>query len=214
MVTPEFIHIDPADIETTSMAIIDAELVTPLDPVLAPIIKRVIHTTADFDYVETLTFSPGVVPLALNALTMGATIVTDTMMAQSGINRAALEELGCQTRCFMADPETASLAKAKSTTRARVSMDLAAELEGPTIFAIGNAPTALVRLHELMLEGRLNPALIVGVPVGFVNVVPAKKLIMASSVPYIVNRGRKGGSNVAAAIINALMYCLTRDDGR
>lgn len=206
----QFIHVEPADIEATSMTLIELELPFALDPDLAPIIKRVIHTTADFDYATTLAFSPGVVPHALDALRQGATIVTDTMMAQSGINKGALTALGCQTHCYMADPETATIAEAQGTTRAVASIDRAVEISAPVIFVIGNAPTALVRLHELINENRLNPALIVGVPVGFVNVVPAKELIMTTSVPYIVSRGRKGGSNVAAAIINALMYQLTR----
>lgn len=206
----QFIHAQPEDIEATSMRMIESELPHPLDPVLAPIIKRVVHTTADFDYVDTLAFSPGVVAHALDALRRGATIVTDTMMAQSGINRTALSALGCRTRCYMAEPATAALATANGTTRATASMERALELPDPVVFAIGNAPTALVRLHDLIAGGRLQPALIIGVPVGFVNVVPAKQLIMDSGVPYIVNRGRKGGSNVAAAIVNALMYLLTR----
>lgn len=210
MVTDEFIHVLPEDIEATSMRIIESELPHPLDPVLSPVIKRVIHTTADFDYVDTLAFSADVTAHALAALQQGATIITDTMMAQAGINKASLGMLGCQTKCFMSDPKTAELAKLHGSTRAVASMDRAAELDGPLIFAIGNAPTALIRLHELIQNGSLQPALIVGVPVGFVNVVPSKELIMASGVPYIVNRGRKGGSNVAAAIINALLYQLAR----
>jgi precorrin-8X/cobalt-precorrin-8 methylmutase len=201
-----FIHVLPADIEAASMSIIEAELPHPLDPVLAPVIKRVIHTTADFDYADTLVFSAGVVDRALEALGKGATIVTDTMMAQAGINKAALAAVGGRTRCFMADAETAELARANGTTRAAAAMDRAVGLPGPVIFAIGNAPTALIRLHELIGRGRVHPALVIGVPVGFVNVVAAKELIMAAGVPHIVNRGRKGGSNVAAAILNALLY--------
>lgn len=203
MVSEQFIHVEPNDIEATSMAIIESELQRALDPVHAPIIKRVIHTTADFDYVDTLEFSPNAVPSALDALRHEATIVTDTMMAQSGINQVALKKLGCTTVCYMSDPETADLAEANGSTRAVASMDRAVGLPGPLIFAIGNAPTALIRLDELIADGLLHPALVVGVPVGFVNVVPAKELTMAGKVPWIVNRGRKGGSNVAAAIINA-----------
>ena len=214
MVTSQFIHVQPDDIEATSMAIITAELPHPLDPVLAPLITRVIHTTADFDYADSLRFSPQAVPLAQAALGQGATIVTDTMMAQSGINRTALTTLGCQTRCYMADPETAAIAQATGTTRAVAAMDRATELPSPVIFAIGNAPTALIRLHELIGAGRLTPALIIGVPVGFVNVVAAKELIMTAGVTYIVNQGRKGGSTVAAAIVNALLYSLTRQKDR
>jgi len=200
----------PADIEAMSMHIIEAELPYTLQPELAPIIERVIHTTADFSFADTLEFSPGVVPLALDALRKGATIVTDTTMAQSGINRAALGALGASARCFMADPETADLATVNGTTRAVASMDRAAELTGPVIIAIGNAPTALMRLHDLIGEGTIAPSLVIGVPVGFVNVVAAKEMIMTSPVPFIVNRGRKGGSTVAVAIVNALMYQITR----
>ena len=208
--SPRFVHVEPADIEATSMAIIESELPHPLDPELAPVIERVIHTTADFDYADTLTFSEGVIGHALNALRRGATIVTDTMMTQAGINKPALEKLRCHTRCFMADPQTAAQAKAGGTTRAVASMDRLAGLPGPLIVAIGNAPTALVRLHDLIAAGTIRPALVIGVPVGFVNVVPAKELIVTAGVPYIVNRGRKGGSTVAAAIVNALLYLSIR----
>ena len=200
----------PADIEARSFEIIESELPHSLDPTTAPIIKRVIHTTADFDYADTLCFSPDALLSADKALKSGAEIITDTNMALSGINKPALAKLGCTARCFMADADIAEAAKKNGTTRASASMDKAAEISGrPLIFAIGNAPTALVRLYELIEEKKLSPALIIGVPVGFVNVVQAKELIMQSQVPYIVARGRKGGSNVAAAIVNALMYRLS-----
>ena len=201
----DFIHVLPADIEATSMAIIEAELPHRLDPVLAPVIKRVIHATADFEYADTLTFSKGAVDIAHDALRQGATIVTDTMMAQAGINAQSLTELRCRTQCFMADPETAAQAQANGTTRAVASMDRIATLSSPVIIAIGNAPTALVRVHDLITAGVIHPALVIGVPVGFVNVIPAKNLIASTQVPHIVNQGRKGGSTVAAAIVNALM---------
>lgn len=203
----------PGQIERRSFEHIEAELPHPLDPALAPVIKRVIHTTADFDYADTLCFSPGVMEKALAALRAGATIVTDTNMALAGINKKALGELGCQALCYMADPAVAEAAKAQGTTRAVAAVDKAADLPGPLIFAVGNAPTALVRLYERIQAGDLDPALIIGVPVGFVNVVPAKELILSTQVPHIVARGRKGGSNVAAAIVNALLYQLTRKDG-
>lgn len=203
----------PEDIERRSFEIIESELPHPIDPALAPIIKRVIHTSADFEYADSLYFSEGVLEKALSALKSGATIVTDTNMGKSGINKAALAKLGCKVECFMSDPDVAAMAKENGTTRATASMDKAAQIEGPVIFAIGNAPTALVRLYELMEDGKLDPALIIGVPVGFVNVVQSKELIIASSAPCIVARGRKGGSNVAACIVNALMYLLTRSGG-
>ena len=202
--------IQPEEIERRSFAIIEEELPHPLDPVLAPIIKRVIHTTADFDFADALCFSHGAVEKGLSALRQGATIVTDTNMARSGINQVACEKLSCKTVCFMADPEVAAAAKARGITRAAVSMERAATLPGPLIFAVGNAPTALVRLYELIMEQGFSPALIIGVPVGFVNVVPAKELLLAAPVFSIVARGRKGGSAVAAAIVNALLYELTR----
>jgi precorrin-8X/cobalt-precorrin-8 methylmutase len=202
--------VKPEDIEKRSFEIIQSELKKPLEPGLAPIIHRVIHTTADFDYADALYFSPGAIPAALDALAGGARIVTDTRMAQAGINSAALERLGCEELCFMADGDVAAAAKADGSTRAVASMNKAASLDGRLIFAIGNAPTALIRLCELIGEGRVSPALVIGAPVGFVNVVQSKELLMQTGVPCIVARGRKGGSNVAAAIVNALMYMLTR----
>ena len=145
------------------------------------------------------------------ALRQGCTIVTDTNMACTGISQAALDKLGCRKVCFMADADVAAEAKAKGTTRAAACMDKACRLEGPVIIAVGNAPTALIRLHELMEQGKIRPELVIAVPVGFVNVVYAKELIMAGRAPYIAAKGRKGGSNIAAAICNALLYKLTRD---
>jgi len=207
----ELENILPADIERRSFEIIESELPHPLDPALAPIIKRVIHTTADFDYADSLYFSQGVVPLALEAIKNKAPIVTDTNMAKAGVNKAALARLDCQVHCFMADEDVALCAKQNGSTRATASMDKAASLFDSAIFAIGNAPTALVRLYELIADRKLSPALIIGVPVGFVNVVQAKDLIMQTNVPCIVATGRKGGSNVAAAICNALMYQITQE---
>ena len=200
----------PGEIEKRSFEMIGEELgQIHLDPEKEPIIKRVIHTTADFDYLRNLCFSPDAVERGLQALREGATIVTDTQMARSGINKAALAKLGGQALCFMSDPDVAAEAKANGTTRATACMDKAARMEGNLIFAIGNAPTALVRLYELMEEGKIAPRLIIGVPVGFVNVVESKELILSSQAPHIVARGRKGGSNVAAAICNALLYQAT-----
>lgn len=181
-----------------------------LDEEKASIIKRVIHTSADFDYARTLCFSENVVELALEALQQGVTIVTDTNMARVGINKPGLNKLGGKAVCFMTDEDVAARAKEAGSTRAAACMEKACELEGPVIIAVGNAPTALVRLDELIKEGKIKPVLVIGVPVGFVNVVESKEIIMKSGVPYIVARGRKGGSNVAAAICNALIYKLTR----
>ncbi len=200
----------PQEIEKRSFEIIESELERPLDPELAPIIKRVIHTTADFGYVDTLCFSHNVKEIALNALRAGAHIITDTNMARAGVSKERLAAFGGQVHCFMADQDVALAAKERGITRAAAAvekaMELSASLDKPLIFAVGNAPTALVELFQLIAAGRLKPALIIGVPVGFVNVVQAKELIMEAGVPFIVNRGRKGGSNVAAAICNALIY--------
>ncbi len=207
----KFEQVTPAEIERRSFEIIESELPHPIDPLYAPIVKRVIHTTADFSYADSLCFSPDALESAFGALREGACIVTDTNMAKAGVNKPTLARHGGEVRCFMADEDVRLAAKERGTTRAAVSMEKACGIDKPLIFAIGNAPTALVRLHELMAEGRLKPRLIIGVPVGFVNVVQAKELIMTDPVPYIVARGRKGGSNVAAAICNALMYLLGRE---
>lgn len=199
--------IRPELIEARSMEIITQEIgEIALDEDEAPIIKRVIHTTADFDYLENLHFSDHVVEILHRAIRTGASIVTDTQMAKAGINKTRLAAFGGQVHCFMSDPDVADEAKRRGVTRATVSMEKAAEMGEPMIFAIGNAPTALIRLHELMQEERIHPVAIIGVPVGFVNVVEAKELILADAVPSIIARGRKGGSNVAAAICNALIY--------
>ena len=203
-------HIQPMDIEQRSFEII-TELLGQrrLDPENELVIKRVIHTTADFEYADSLAFSEHAVQKGLDALRAGCDIVTDTQMAKAGINKTALTRLGGQVHCFISDPDVAREAKDRGITRAAVSMERAAGLEKPCIFAIGNAPTALLTLRALLDEGRVSPALIIGVPVGFVNVVESKEQILTAGAPYIVARGRKGGSNVAAAICNALLYQIT-----
>ena len=198
--------IPPAEIERRSFELIEQELPHPLDPIQAPIIKRVIHTTADFSYADSLCFSEHAIETAREALRQGASIITDTNMAKAGINKSRLAAYGGEVHCFMADEDVAEEAKKRGITRAAVSMEKSAVMGENYIYAIGNAPTALIRLYELIQEGKVNPRLIIGVPVGFVHVVEAKELIMKADVPYIVARGRKGGSNVAAAICNALLY--------
>lgn len=207
-------HVLPEDIEKRSFEIIGEELTAR--GILLPkaeemVTKRVIHTSADFEYAETMTYSVGAVERAKELLRRGADIVTDTNMALSGINKKVLASFGGQAHCFMADEEVARLAKERQTTRAAICMERASQIDKPVIFAVGNAPTALIQLHELMQLGSWRPAFVIGVPVGFVNVVAAKELIMTTDVPYIINRGRKGGSNVAAAICNALLYELRRE---
>ena len=204
----ELENVKPMDIEKRSFEIITEELGdTPLLPGTELVVKRCIHTSADFDYARNLCFSPDVIEKAMNAIKNGACIVTDTQMAKSGINKRALARYGGEV-CFMSDEDVAKTAKENGTTRATASMDKAATLDKKLIFAIGNAPTALVRLYELIEDGKLDPELIIGVPVGFVNVVQSKELIMQSGAPYIVARGRKGGSNIAACICNALLYMI------
>ncbi|HIZ79883.1 MAG TPA: precorrin-8X methylmutase [Candidatus Lachnoclostridium stercorigallinarum] len=176
------------------------------------VVKRCIHTSADFDYGENLVFSPGAVKLAVDALKKGVTIVTDTSMAAAGINKRSAAALGVEVRCFISDPDVAEEAKSRGVTRSAVCMERAAALGRPVIAAVGNAPTALIRLREMADEGLFRPELIIGVPVGFVNVVEAKELILETDIPHIVARGRKGGSNIAAAIVNALLYQVYREE--
>ena len=206
-------HHLPADIERTSLSIITAELdamgLTP-PPETAAVVKRVIHTTADFDYARNLRFTPGAVAAGVAALQTAAPIVTDTNMALSGITKPGLARLGGTALCYMADPEVAALAKTNATTRAVASMQRAAAEHPGAILAVGNAPTALLTIADLIETAGLRPALVIGVPVGFVNVVESKERLFevctAHGVPAIVAMGRKGGSNVAAAICNALVY--------
>lgn len=204
-------YVRPQDIEKRSFAIISQELeekgiVLPKEQEL--VTKRAIHTSADFDYARTMTYSDHAVEIAKNLIQNGADIVTDTNMALAGVNKKELAKYGGEAHCFMAEEEVAKIAKERGVTRAAVSMEKAAQIEKPVIFAIGNAPTALIELYEMIQSGKYRPAFIIGVPVGFVNVEAAKDLILKTDVPYIINRGRKGGSNIAAAICNALLYEL------
>lgn len=201
--------IRPEDIEKKSFAIITRELEERHITLVSgteDIVKRCIHTSADFDYAENLYFSDNVVEEALAAIRAGACIVTDTEMARAGISKKTLARFGGTVRCFMADQDVAEEARKRGVTRAVVSMEKAAHLEGPVIFAIGNAPTALIRLADLYEEGKISPRAVIGVPVGFVNVVASKERMIKTGVPCIVARGRKGGSNIAACICNALLY--------
>lgn len=197
----------PGEIERRSFEIISSEL-KPMTfgPKEELVVKRCIHTSADFDYADNLCFSENAVLKAMEAIKNGACIVTDTQMAKSGINKKRLAGYGGEVYCFMSDEDVAEEAKKNGTTRATACINKAMTIGKPLIFAIGNAPTALVRIYELITEGKLKPELVIGVPVGFVNVVQSKELIMTADVPYIVARGRKGGSNIAAAICNAILY--------
>ena len=206
-------HVLPEDIERRSFEIISEELRNrgiTLPKETEMVTKRVIHTSADFEYAQTMTYSSNAVAIAKELIQNGADIVTDTNMALAGINKRTLARHGGEAHCFMADEDVAQIAKERKVTRATVSMEKAAGIQKPVIFAVGNAPTALIQLYEMIQRGMFRPAFIIGVPVGFVNVEAAKELILQTDIPYIVNRGRKGGSNVAAAICNAILYELGR----
>lgn len=201
----------PLEIEKRSFEIIAAELGDrKIDPEYDLLVRRVIHTTADFDYADNLCFSPHAVKTMMDALRMGCDIVTDTTMAMAGINKVALKRFGGSVHCFIADEDVAQEARERGVTRSWISMEKAARLDKPCIFAIGNAPTALFSICELVKSGKLNPCMVIGVPVGFVNVVEAKEELMALGGNYIVSRGRKGGSNVAAAIVNSVLYQMVQ----
>ena len=199
----------PLDIERKSFSIIAQELGDrKLDPEYDLLIRRVIHTTADFEYADSLCFSEHAVLRMKEAIEKGSDIITDTTMAMSGINKKLLAKFGGQARCFIADEDVAAEAKERGVTRSLVSMEKAARLNKPLIFAVGNAPTALFSICDLIRAGKLNPEMVIGVPVGFVNVVEAKEELMRTAPHYSVARGRKGGSNVAAAIVNSVLYQL------
>lgn len=202
-------NIKPGEIEKRSFEIIGSEL--QREGIILPseyehIIKRCIHTSADFDYAKTMYFAKDAVEGIAEAIRNGGTIVTDTKMAKSGINKKKLEEYGARVECYIGDEDVATEAKERGVTRSYVSMEKAASLKGPVVFAIGNAPTALFSIVELFKEKKIKPAGVIGVPVGFVNVVESKEVLIDSGLPVIVNRGRKGGSNIAACIVNAILY--------
>lgn len=200
-------YIAPMEIEKRSFELITQELKgKKLKKEEEPIIKRVIHTTADFDYAETLYFHKDAIKQGLEAIKNGAHLVTDTTMALSGINKRVLAGFGGDVHCYIAEKEIAEEAKKRGVTRSQIAIDTAVKEKKIEIYVIGNAPTALIRTYELIQNGAITPALVIGVPVGFVNVVEAKDLFFHSEIPCIIARGRKGGSNVAAAIVNALLY--------
>ena len=205
-------YMKPDEIEKRSFEIIRSELPHPIDSVFAPVIMRVIHTTADFEYIESLAFSENVIECATAALRRGVMIVSDTNMVKSGVDSSRLRSLGSEIHCFMRDHDVGEAARQNGITRARASVDKAVKMQKPLIFAIGNAPTALMRICELKESGAYTPELVIGVPVGFVNVVESKELLIRSGIPYITARGRKGGSNVAAAICNALLRIATEQN--
>ncbi|MGN0242384.1 MAG: precorrin-8X methylmutase [Candidatus Weimeria sp.] len=207
----EFLFVKPGEIEKESFRIIGEELEEQgiqLEKIKAPYIKRCIHTSADFSYAKTLYFSKDAIETLEGLIKGGASIICDTNMALAGVNKTALKNNNCKAFCFMADERIMEISKSEGITRAAASMQAAAHLEGKKIFAVGNAPTALIELEKLHREKGFEPDFIIGVPVGFVNVEYAKELIIKSGIPCIVNRGRKGGSNIAACLVNAALYSV------
>lgn len=197
----------PNDIETRSFAIIRNEVgELPYDDLTNAVIYRVIHATADLSFAKSMHFSECACQRAQKAIYAGAPIVTDTNMTRSGVNQKKVEACGGQVYCYVAEEHVRHAAHERQTTRSVVAVEHAAEHFPTAIFVIGNAPTALLRLCELIQEKKAHPACIIGVPVGFVNVEESKEMLMKADVPHIVTQGRKGGSTVAAAIINALLY--------
>lgn len=203
--------VKPMEIETRSMEIIQEHLgERKFEEPNGSVIRRCIHTSADFDYADNLVFSKLAVEIGAKALQNGSDIVTDTTMAMSGINKRKLSSYGGQVHCYIGDDDVRDEAKQRGVTRSTISMEKSAREVVHPVYAIGNAPTALIRLAELIEEGKVEPALVIGVPVGFVNVVESKEIMMKTKVPYIIAKGNKGGSNIAAAICNAILYL----DGR
>ncbi|QEM67778.1 precorrin-8X methylmutase [Geobacter sp. FeAm09] len=197
----------PEEIEAESFRIIDKEAGDHGWPVAEwQVVRRSIHTSADFEYAGSLVFSDGAVEKGVAAIKSGASIVTDTTMALSGIGKARLAPFGCRATCHVADPDVAETARREGITRSIAAMRKATANPDNRIFVIGNAPTALFELLRLVGEGKAHPALIIGLPVGFVGAEESKNALAATdgSIPFITNMGRKGGSNVAAAVVNAL----------
>ena len=205
-------YLKPEEIEKRSFEIIRNELPHQLDPITAPVIMRVIHTTADFEYADSLTFSDGVIKHAADILRQGVMIVSDTNMVKAGVDKSRLFSLNSEIKCFISDKDVIETAHQNGATRARAAVDKAAAMNRPLIFAVGNAPTALMRICELKEAGIFLPELVIGVPVGFVNVMESKKMLIHSGIPYITMQGRKGGSNVAASICNALLRIARQEE--
>ena len=197
--------LQPDEIERESMRIIQNAIDdSDILPENLPVIKRVIHATADFDFLHTLTFSPDAIPLARQAIRNNTPIITDTLMLASGISK----RYGVKIVCHVADDDVKAEAHSRKITRAIVSIERSVSEYPSAIYAIGNAPTALIRLCELVREGKANPALVIGVPVGFVNVIEAKRMLDSLEIPRIISHGNKGGTTVACAIVNAILYGL------
>lgn len=201
----------PDEIEQRSFEIIDREAGShDFPPAQWEIVRRMIHTSADFDYKENVRFHPGAVAAGVSAIRGGQTIITDTNMARKGIRQKPLAPYGVTVKCYMDDPRVHLLASSNGTTRAKAAVEIAVEEMKAGIYVIGNAPTALLRLIELAHAGKARPALIIGLPVGFVNAAESKAALIEIKIPYITNRGRKGGSTIAASVVNALTELAMR----
>jgi precorrin-8X/cobalt-precorrin-8 methylmutase len=195
----------PQEIEDLSFEIIDQEAGEhTFSEEQWPIVRRMIHTSADFEYMNTIRFYPDVVQKGIKAIQNGCQIFTDTNMARVGIRKKEIQEFGGKVSCLIADKDVVDKAKDTGTTRALAAVDMACDRMKDGIYVVGNAPTALLRLIELIKDKKASPALVIGFPVGFVNAAESKDELMLLDFPYITNKGRKGGSNIAAAIINAL----------
>ena len=204
----------PEEIESTSFDIIDAEA-GPHDFNAAQwsIVRRMIHTTADFEFKDMVRIHPGAIGAGIQAIRSGKMIITDTNMARVGIRTKELAQFGVTVKCYMNDPRIHEKAKSNGTTRAKAAVDMAADDMNGGLYVIGNAPTALLRLIELINAGKTRPALIIGLPVGFVNAAESKAALLEMDYPYITNIGRKGGSNLAASVVNALTILACKENG-
>ena len=199
----------PHKIEEKSFEIITEELGAKTFPEdIGKIIKRIIHTTADFQYADITEISPGAIDAAKAAIKAGAHIITDTKMSMAGINKSKLEEFGCRVDCLISHEDVIETAKQRGITRAMAAMEKAVSDKNNKIFVIGNAPTALFQLKEYIEKGLVRPEMVIGVPVGFVGAAESKEAFSKLDIPYIITKGRKGGSTVAAAIVNAILYML------
>lgn len=195
----------PEQIERTSFDIIDQEAGNhDFNEAQWSIVRRMIHTTADFEFKDMVRIHPRAIAAGINAIRNGKMIITDTNMARVGIRTQELAQFGATVKCYMNDPRIHEKAKSNGTTRAKAAVDMAADDMSDGIYVVGNAPTALLRLIELIHDGKVSPALIIGLPVGFVNAAESKAALLAMDYPYISNIGRKGGSNLAASVVNAL----------
>lgn len=202
----------PHEIETKSFEMIEKEAgAHGFDGPEWDVVRRMIHTSADFDYIESARIHPRAIEAGIKAIQTGRRIITDTNMVLAGLRKTDLERFGCRCACLMTDPQVAAAAEQNRTTRALAAVDAAAEIMKGGIYVVGNAPTALMRLLFLVDEGLAAPALVVGLPVGFVNAAESKAELAASNIPHITNAGRKGGSNVAAAVVNSLVIQATEN---